>query len=56
MSIDGEIEITLKFIGVHSININLPDIRCAYFTVLFFMCLSGVTTLNGSEWKLLETS
>lgn len=29
LSIDGEVEVTLKFVRVHGIEINLPDIRCA---------------------------
>lgn len=52
MSIDGEIEITLKFIGVHSININLPDIRCAdFYSIVFY----GSNWCDYAEWIGMET-
>jgi len=36
LSIDGEVETTLRFVGVHCVEMNLPDIRSSYFNSIKF--------------------
>lgn len=36
LSIDGEVETALRFIKVHGIEINLPDIRSSFFSSIVF--------------------